>query len=201
MKLKIKMKEINYGDVAVKAMPLLAQTAQHHTGAVGEVIAAFSALPSELIHDVFNAIPEEKKNGIVALLSMEYREKVLNIINSLSEENRIGVTLDDFTVNRELEIEAEISGIDYLSIVNSFLPVIRKKLLEMGGMTVILRPVIEHAPAERLVGLLDRFVGDNKNAFMASLINRNQHILTSSIENIAGSQNIHLEIESIFVEI
>lgn len=168
---------------------------------MGEVIAAIAALPGGLIHDIFNAIPVEKKNGIVASLAMENREKVLNIINSLSKENQIGVTLDDFTVNREFEIEAEISEIDYLSIVNSFLPVIRKNLLEMGGMTVILRPVIEHAPAERIVGLLDRFVGDNKNAFMASLINCNQHILISSIENIARSQKIYLEIESIFVEI
>ena len=39
-----------------------------------------------MIHDIFNAIPVEKKNGIVASLAMENREKVLNIINSLSKE-------------------------------------------------------------------------------------------------------------------
>lgn len=73
-------------------------------------------------------------------------------------------------------------------------------MLEMGGMTVLLQPVIEHAPAERLVGLLERFVGDKKNEFIASLINRNQHNLISSIENISESQDIHLKIEFIFVE-
>lgn len=199
MKLKIKMKEINCGDIAVKALPMLERVTQH-SGLVGEVMAAFSSLPGELIHDIFDAIPQEKKNRIIVLLAMEYREMLLNIINHLLEKNQIGITLDDFAFNQAFEIEADISKIDYCLFVNHFLPIVREKLLEIGGMTVMLRPMIEHASAERLVGVLDWFCGDHKNEFIASLINRNQHILISSIENISESRNIHLKIDSVFIE-
>lgn len=43
------------------------------------------------------------------------------------EKNQIGIALNNFTINQDFEIEAEISQIDYLSIVNHFLPIIRKK--------------------------------------------------------------------------
>ena len=200
MKLKIRVQEINYGDVAVKAMPLLGERVKNRSDAIGEVLAAFCDLPEDLIQEMFNAIPKEKKNGIVASLSEEYRGKILYFLNRLSAENGIGVQLKDFTVSRALEMEAEIAEIDYLTVTKNFLPVIRKKLMEMGGITVVLRPVIANAPAERIVGLVDRISGGHKDAFLASLINRNPKTLISGIESAAEKQNIRLKIASVFVE-
>ena len=48
MKLTIQLDELNYGDVAVKAMPILRQTAQKQNNAVGKTIAAISQLPVDL---------------------------------------------------------------------------------------------------------------------------------------------------------
>lgn len=75
MKLTIKIREINYGDVAVKALPLLGSAAQNYGSAVEKTIAAVSMLPEELIHSIFDAIPTEQKNDLVSAFVMEYGEK------------------------------------------------------------------------------------------------------------------------------
>ena len=70
----------------------------------------------------------------------------------------------------------------------------------MGGFVAMLRPVIQRASAEQLCGLLDQFVGDNKDAFLASLFNQNQKMLIAVIEAAAEKQNVRLRISSVFVE-
>lgn len=100
-----------------------------------------------------------------------------------------------------MNIVAEVSKIDYIAIVDRFLPVIRDKLLGMGGLVAMFRPMIHNASSEKIVGLLDRFVGENKEAFLASLINQNHHNLISAIEDAAQKQNIRLKINSIILEV
>ena len=134
------------------------------------------------------------------MLVNDNREKILNAINKLSMDNRIGISLADLTIDRELETESEISEIDYTFIVDTFMPVVRKKLLETGSLAAMLKPVIERASAGGLVKIMERVFGNGKNAFLLSLINRNQHVLISNIESIVEKQGIHLGIESIAVD-
>ena len=44
MRLTVKLSELNYGDAAVKAMPLLAQAAVNQCGAIRETVEAFSQM-------------------------------------------------------------------------------------------------------------------------------------------------------------
>ena len=99
-----------------------------------------------------------------------------------------------------MTIAAEVGEIDYITIVDRFLPVIRDKLLGMGGLVAMLRPMIQNASAEQIVGLLDRFVGDKKETFLVSLVNQNQKKLISAIEDTADKQNIRLKISAIVLE-
>lgn len=200
MKLTIKLDEINYGDVAVKAMPFLRQAAQKQNNAVGKTVAAISQLPDDLIYNIFDAIPMEQKNEIVAAFAMENKEKILAAINKMSKDYKIGVTLSNYAMNKELGLSAIVSEIDYQTIAERFLPEIREKLLNMGGMVAFLRPVIEKASAEQVCGLLDKILGKNKESLIASLINKNQQKLISLIEDAAKKQNIDLKINSIIVE-
>lgn len=200
MKLSVRIGEINYGDVAVKAMPMLGSAAQNYAGAVGKTIEVISQLPEELIHSLFDAIPTEQKDEIVTAFVMEYEEKILGAINKMSEEYMLGVTLSDFSVDKDLELAAAIDRIDYPCIVDRFLPMVKEKLLSMGNMIALLRPVIEKASADQICGLLDRFVGSKKDELLATLINQNQQTLISVIEDAAGKQNVQLKLDSIFVQ-
>ena len=200
MKLTIKLDEINYGDVAVKVVPLLAKMRKDDSCAVRKLIHAIGNLPPNLVRDIFDAIPETDKNEIIADFAMEHKTRILDEINSLSKYHKLGLKVDDYTIDRDMTIVSEVSEIDYVAIVSRFLPVIRDKLLSMGGIVAMFRPVIQSASPEQLVGLLERFVGDNKEAFFASLINQNQHTLITAIENVAVRQNIRLKIKSVSIE-
>ena len=201
MKLTIKLDAINHGDVAVKLMPLLAQSAGNFHGAVGKTVAAIANLPDSLVRDIFDAIPEDEKNGIIAAYAMEYSNKILAKMNDFSMYHNLGLKLAECSIDQDMNIVAEVSKIDYIAIVDRFLPVIRDKLLGMGGLVAMFRPMIHNASAEQIVGLLDRFVGENKEAFLASLINQNQHNLITAIEDAAQKQNIHVKINSVILEI
>lgn len=201
MKLTIKLDEINHGDVAVKVMPLLAQSAGNFHGAVGKTLSAISNLPENLIRDIFDAIPEVEKNGIIAAYATEHKDRILNKLNEMSMHHNLGLKMADCLIDQNLNIMADVSEINYVSIVDRFLPVIRDKLLGMGGLVAMFRPMIQNASAEQIVGLLDRFVGDNKEAFVTTLINQNQKNLIAAMENAAQKQNIRLKIHSILLEI
>lgn len=201
MKLTIKLDAINHGDVAAKLMPLLAQSAGSFRGAVGKTVSAIANLPENLIRDIFDAIPENEKNGIIAAYAMEYKDRMLGKLNNLSMKYNLGLKLADCLIDQDMTIVAEVSEIDYIAIVDRFLPAVRDKLLRMGGLVAMFRPIIQNASAEQIMGLLDRFVGDNKEAFLASLINQNQQKLISAIEDAAQKQNIRLKINSILLEV
>ena len=200
MKLTIKLDEINYGDAAVRAIPLLRHSAGNIDGSVGRMAVAITNLPENLIRDIFDAIPAYEKNEILASFAVEYKDRILNTLNDFSRHYKLGLQLNDFTVDQNLTIAAELYEIDYISILDRFLPEIRSKLLSMGRLVVMFRPMIQNASAAQIVGLLDRFVGDNKEVFLASLVNQNQKKLISAIEDAADKQNIRLKISAIVLE-
>ena len=200
MKMTMKLDHIDYGDVAVRVLPALQQSAGSMHGAAEKTIAAIAMLPENLIRDIFSAIPTEQKNGIIAAYVTEYKDGILRLINKLSDDHKIGVTLVDCRMEPDLTITAVVGRIDYLCVAERFLPVIKEKLLGMGGFAAMLRPVIRIASAEQLCGLLNRFVGDKKDAFLTSLINQNQERLISVNEEAATKQDVRLQIASVFAE-
>ena len=142
----------------------------------------------------------ERKNEIVAAFAMENKEKILAAVNKMSKDYKIGVTLSNYAMNQNLELSAIVGEIDYQTIAERFLPEIREKLLNMGGMVSLLKPVIEKASAEQICGLLDKILGTKKEALIASLINKNQQKLISLMEDTVRKQNIDMKINSIIVE-
>lgn len=181
----------------MSVLGFLNQNAQHRDSAVGKLLSAMAQLPQELIVGLFDAIPTEQKNDIAASFAEENKEQILSLVNKLTKEHRIGLSVSDFSMNRHLEIGAEVDDIDYPCLVDRFLPLVKKNLLARGGMVALLRPMIEQASADQICGLLDRFMGSNKDAFMAALINQNQDKLAELIEDTAAKQNIQLKISSV----
>ena len=103
-------------------------------------------------------------------------------------------------MNQELALSAQVSSIDYLCVVDRFLPMVREKLLSMGKITALLRPVIQNASAGRICSLLDRILGTRKNLFLVSLVNNHQQELIRAIEDSARKQNIRLKIHTVCVQ-
>lgn len=201
MKVTIRIREINYGDVALKAMPLMQKVGERKNNATGKIILAISNLPDGLIYDFFDAIPVEQKNEIAAAYATENKEKFLGAANKISADYRVGITLSDYTVDQNLVFTALIEEIDYQTIAEKFLPEIRDYLLSLVSLSGFLKPVVEKASAKQICDLLDKFLGKKKESVIVSLMNKNQLKLISLIEETARKWNIGLKINSIIAEV
>lgn len=200
MKLKIVIEEINYGDAAVKILQMVGSTLPKKDDIVPVALSAITQLPQKLIYDICDAIPTEQKNGIAAAVVRQYKPNILLAINRLSAENGLGVCLSDLTLDRELNVEATVDRIDYSCLVDRFLGVIKEKLMGMGGMIVMLRPMIRNASATQVCDLMDRFLGERKDSFVASIINQNKQMLILVIEDAAKKQDLRLTIRDLSLE-
>lgn len=201
MKLTIKLDFIDYGDVAVKLIPMMGQSKKG--GSIGLALDALATLPEDLIRQVFDVIPQQRKDEIVAAFAMEKKDTLLGMLNDMSRKQELGITLENYRMDPELNIIADVAEIDYLRITERFLPVLRGKLLTMllimRAIPPFLIPTIKNATAEQLLKLLDRFVRD-KDSMVASLINQNQQKLILLLERTGRKQGIHVKIGSVCVE-
>lgn len=200
MKLTVKLEEINCSDLAVRLLPMLHQATEGRGDTKNKLISAVSQLPEAALRTVFDAIPEETKRELLASGVAEYQEKLLSALNHLLEENRIGLHLAELTVNQALEINAVVDRMDEVSLAELLLPMLKEKLLSMGGMVKLLHPLIQSATAEQMVGLLDRILGEKKEAFLIGIINQQSPALMKLAENAAQNERVHLKLTSIALE-
>lgn len=198
----IQLDHLDHADAVRKAIPLLEETVRPHSTAVSRTIAVFGRLPEELFRQVFDAIPDPEKNGIIADFICEYGPALTAEINRLCAQHRFGVTLSDLFMAQELQLNAQVESIDYLCIAEQLLPVLRQALLNHGGTaSFLLRPLILSATAAQICTLLDRILGAGKDAFLVNLLNQNQHLLIPLIEKAAAEQGVRLSIRSLSMQL
>lgn len=197
MKLYIKIDEINYADVALMAQGMLGKSFSNRTDAIAMAVCTASRLSEDLVRDLFKEISDERMSTILAAFAKEYKWKILSAGNELLVKNQLGVKIDDFDVTPDLKVSVNVAEIDYPSIVERFLPMIKEKLMGMGGAVVLLRPVIQNASASQVCGLLDTLLGRNKEGFIVGLVNQYSDKLASAIEDAAAKKNIRLKIDEL----
>lgn len=194
MELKIKIEEIHYSDVAAMAMPMLGKSFSNRADAVAMAATTVSRLPERLVRELFDEITDRQMSVILSAFAMENKYKIISAVNKLSAKNGFGVTIADFVMTPQLEIRVKIGEIDYPCIVERFLPMIKEKLMGMGGAVALLRPVIRNASPDQVCSLLDHLLGKNKEEFIVALVNQYAAKLVSAIDDFAAKQNIHLKV-------
>lgn len=199
MELKLKIEEINYGDIAVKMLPAMCSSGKLDSKAWQLTRDAAACLPEHLVRALAESISAKQKNAIIAAFAAEHESGVLKLLNGLMERHRVGVQLSGFRLQPDLTLTAQIARIDYPVLVERFLPKLKELLLSRGGMAAMMRPLIEGASAEQICGLLDRFLGARKEELLVTLVHQNQRTLLSLLENMARKQNVHLKISSLEV--
>lgn len=194
MELSFKIEEINYGDVVVAAKPFLLKTFENRTDAVAMAATTAAGLSPKLIRVMMAEITDEKINQLIAAFAAEYKPQILRAVNELSEKKKLGVQLEDFEVSPGLDVWAKAASIDYPSLVGRFLPVVKEKLLNMGGPAALFRPVIQNASASQICGLMDKLLCGRKETFIVNLINQNAEKLVATVEKKAAQKKVRLKI-------
>lgn len=197
MKITMKIQDIRYGDVAVQALPVLAEKLPPEDTAMNKLFRAVAHLPEDVVYSLFDAISQQEKNEIVSLLVQENKETILAYTTQFLQEQRIDLTLQNLAVTPDLAVELDVLDIDYGSLVQKLLPLIQDKLAENhDNMANILRKIPVSSP-NIILGFLPQKAKDDVAAY---LINKSQDQILRFAMWAAANRNIRLELADLIVE-
>jgi hypothetical protein len=94
-----------------------------------------------------------------------------------------------------IKLEIDISDIDYDGLIEQFLPVMLEKLRQSDSPAS--RLVASGMPAPMAKLLLKKLPPATKDQLTAELLNSNKDAITQYLKDIAGQNNIRLNIDDI----
>lgn len=96
MELKLKLDNIDYGKLAVKLLPLVAPiNLEGSTDMAGKLLNGVAKMPPVLIESTINALPQETKDELAALLINKNKERMKDTFISFAEAKGIGFDIVD----------------------------------------------------------------------------------------------------------
>lgn len=95
MELKLKLDNIDYGKLAVKLLPLVAHKLEGSTDMAGKLLNGVAKMPPVLIESTINALPQETKDELAALLINKNKERMKDTFISFAEAKGIGFDIVD----------------------------------------------------------------------------------------------------------
>ena len=197
MEIEMIITELHYGDVAVKAIPLLSSRMQQES-AIAHILAALAQLSEQTIHQIIDEIPEQDKNQIVSLLCRENRDRILTVCNQFLKRKGTFLMLTDIQVDEQLDVCVEVGEIDYTGLIRTFLPMARERLASSSDAAAAL---LQKLPLNNAAVFLRLMPQALKDAMAAYLLNANQEKLCALAERAAGEYGVCLSIENLNVTI
>lgn len=200
MKIKVNIEELNYGDVAVQAMPIIRSHIEQTDDAMSAILLAVTQLPDPLVHQIFDTVSEQQKNLIVSLLVEENQQTILNGIAAFLDKNQIGVKIGQLCVTEQLEVLLEVTDIDYVGLIQRFLPLIGERLESGVGVAGLLSRLAGGGihSVQTILGFIPQ---DGKDNLAAYLINLNQQLIAGWIMSEMQNKHIQLKIKEIVAEV
>ena len=200
MKLKIQIKEIDFADVILKAMPVLREKVPNDGSAISKIISVVTQLPSEVICTMLDAVSQDDKYEIVVLLVRENKDKIRQSLSQLLKQYDIDVSLDDITLSDEMELSIAVSNLNYATLAAKYLPMVRNSfIMDENPATAILTALLK-LPGMLLYGALAKIPQDKKDETVAYLVNKNKDKIIAKIEDMLVKQNIHIRLADLKVE-
>ena len=186
MKIKTNITEIHYGDVAVKALPLLSARMPQES-AIAHILAALAHLSEQTIYQIFES-----------LLCRENQNRILTVCNQFLKRKGAFLVLTDIQVDEQLDICVEVGEIDYTGLIRTFLPMARERLASSSDAAAALLQKLPLNNADVFLRLIPQA---SKDAMAAYLLNANQEKLCALAERAAGEYGVCLSIENLNVAI
>lgn len=200
MKIKVNIEELNYGDVAVQAMPIIRSHIEQTDDAMSAILLAVTQLPDPLVHQIFDTVSEQQKNLIVSLLVEENQQTILNGIAAFLDKNQIGVKIGQLCVTEQLEVLLEVTDINYVGLIQKFLPLVSQRLKGGDGAAGLLSRLAGGGihSVQTILGFIPQ---DGKDNLAAYLINLNQQLIAGWIMSEMQNKHIQLKIKEIVAEV
>lgn len=201
MKLRIQIKEIDFCDVILKAMPVLQEKAPNDGSAISKIISVAAQLPHEAIRAMLEAVSQEDKCEIVALLVRDNKEKLHQALSQLLKQNDIDASLDEVSLSNDLVISIGISNLNYAALATKYLPLIRDNLIVGENPAMEMLSAVLKLPGMLLYGALAKIPQSKKDEAVAYFINKNKDRIIAKLEEMMANQDIHIRLGDLKVEV
>lgn len=201
MKINIQLKEIDFADVILKAMPLLQEKAPQDDSAISKIISTVTQLPSNVIRTMVDAVSQEDKCEIVALLARDNEQKIMNLLSQLLKQNDIDVSLDGMSLDEKLELRLTVSNLNYAALAAKYLPFVRNSLIIDENPAFAMLAALLKLPGFLLYGALEKIPQDKKDEAVAYLVNKNKDRIIAKIEGMLIKQGMHIRLGDLHVEV
>ena len=185
--------DLNYGDIAVKAIPLLSTRMQQESAAA-HIFTALAHLSEQAIYQIFEEIPQQDRNQIVSLLCRENQDRILSMGNQLLRTKGIPLVLNAIQIDEQLGVCIEVGEIDYTGLIQTFLPMIQERLASSSDATATL---LQRLPLNNADVFLRLMPQTSKDDVAAYLLNANRERFCALAERAAGEHGIHLSIDNL----
>lgn len=198
MRVNVRIKEIDYCDVILKAMPALKSKAPDDGSAMAKIISVVTQLPDDVIRTMVDAISQEDKNEIVVCLVRENREKLKQVLSQILKQNGIELSLRELSISNKMELGIGIINLNYGALAERYLPMVHRYNVTDVYTTTML------ASLAALSGMLlrkavDKIPQQKKDKIVADLVNKNSKAIMTKIEKIALKQGIRIQLSALNV--
>lgn len=201
MKLRIQIKEIDFCDVILKAMPVLQEKAPNDGSAISKIISVVTQLPHEVIRSMLEAVSQEDKCEIVALLVRDNKEKLHQALSQLLKKNEIDVSLDEVSLSNDLTLNIGVSNLNYAALTAKYLPLVRDGIIIGENPAMEMLHAVLKLPGMLLYGALAKIPQNKKDEAVAYLINKNKDRIIAKLEDMIANQDIHIRLDDLKVEV
>ncbi len=101
MEIRIIVDEINYSDVVTKCLPLVRDKLKDKDGTLPKVISGLANLPPSMAAAMLEALPQETKDEVAALLINKNKERLIAKAEEYAAKNDIALKISDLIIENK----------------------------------------------------------------------------------------------------
>lgn len=95
MEIKLKLEDIDYGDLAVKLLPLISDKLKENDNMAAKLLCGIAKMPPAIIRTTVNSLPQETKDEVAVLLINNNEEKIRKLFIQFAQNNGIALDITD----------------------------------------------------------------------------------------------------------
>ena len=101
--IKIEVEHIDYSDVAERVFPILAEKLENRPDStfLSAIIKKTKGLSGATLKAALSVLPQNTKDELAVLVLQQYKEQVVNQLNTFAEEQGVKIAISDIQVEKD----------------------------------------------------------------------------------------------------
>ena len=99
MKIVLEIKDIDYGALIEKALPLVADKLSEKEGFAMEMLAKIASMPPSIARKMLDMLPDNTKEELVAMLVNKNKDKIAKTAESYGKKNGIAFKIENIEID------------------------------------------------------------------------------------------------------